>query len=148
MNIYYEMVGWEDNNPVYPQFWVEENCSSNYMNYKFMMLADRVWIEERNTVTLIKNRSNETLDTDTEYFDQIKLKAKNLKMMAIRKHPDGIYVSFPPSAAKFAEFDIPDGVEDWLNKNTTPGWEMIGDERAGVYLFREDAIAFKIRWMS
>jgi len=153
MNIYYEL---STNRPVVLRYWVQSNAKQrsdlriNY-NYKLMGLAERVWMEEGSEVRYIKNRyeevTNDIVD-DTERFSKVKLLARDLDMMSMRKFDeDTIYISFPPMSYSSEEYRIPDGLEEWLEENVRPQWGIIKGQRAGVFLSEQDATAFKLKWM-
>jgi hypothetical protein len=37
-------------------------------------------------------------------------------------------------------------MEEWLEENTEPLWDYILGSKVGVYLYKDDAVAFKLRW--
>jgi len=155
-NVYYEL---HSDHKWGCRYWVENNVRNSggngiiYHNYT-MNIADRAWLESDYTVNLIKNRHGESgilPSTILEDFKYVKLKARNLTMMSMRKFSEGmVYVAFPPvdrNNYSVADCKIPDGVEEWLTKNTKCDWGTIGDRRTGVFLKDEDAVAFKLKWM-
>jgi hypothetical protein len=66
-------------------------------------------------------------------------------MMIVRRvDNESIYVGFPISRDNAHR--IPDGMEQWINDNTKRTWLHHNGHNTGVYLYGEDALAFKLKW--
>ena len=66
-------------------------------------------------------------------------------MMIVRRvDNESIYVGFPHATAD--SHCIPDGMEQWINDNTKRTWLHHNGHNTGVYLYGEDALAFKLKW--
>lgn len=147
MNIYYELPA---DQPEIVRYWVK-SITYIYKNYNMLGQAVRVWAENGDQLSFIKNRYKGALvinNDDLTIFRTVKSLARNVDMMTIRKFSDGVmYIAFPVKGYNGAEYLIPEGIEEWLVLNTKPQWGIVKDQRTGVFLSEQDATAFKLRWL-